>query len=173
MRQRQHATLHRGEPPPPVIPWSSWKGIAVYLFVILFLFDYNKNSRFSVIKQYLTSLSYLLPITILSSSTWQRRAAAPGHTLKWQKKCCGVPLRNAFYLITILLIIKNNLVKQYLTSLSYLLSITILSSSNWQVYWNSVTKKIPLSSSTWQTAANCRELSKENLRTFFSAILCL
>ena len=43
-----------------------------------------------------------------------------------------VLLRNAFYLITILLIIKNNLVKQFLTSLFYLLSITILSSSIWQ-----------------------------------------
>ena len=39
------------------------------------------------------------------------RAAAPGHTLKWQEKCFSTPLRNAFYLITILLTIKNNLVK--------------------------------------------------------------
>ena len=30
-----------------------------------------------------------------------RRAAAPDHTLKWQKKYYGVPLRNAFYFIII------------------------------------------------------------------------
>ena len=41
----------------------------------------------------------------------KRRTAAPCHTLKGQEKCFSTPLRNAFYLITILLTIKNNLVK--------------------------------------------------------------
>ena len=71
----------------------------------------NLLTKSGRVKQYLTSLSYLLSKIILSSSTWQRRAAAPGHSLKWQKKYCGVLLRNAFYLITIILTIKNNLVK--------------------------------------------------------------
>ena len=73
-----------GEPPRPVIHWSDRKSIAAYLSVMLFIW----LPFYSVSK-----------IT-LSSSTWQRRAAAPCHALKWQKKYCGVSLRNAF-LITI------------------------------------------------------------------------
>ena len=86
--------------------------------------DCYKTLRQNIlVRQYLTSLSYLLSKIILSSSTWQVCFTYYQITIlsssNWQD--CYKTLR------------QNIIVRQYLTSLSYLLSKITLSSSTWQV----------------------------------------
>ena len=63
--------------PHPVIPWSGRKNIAAYLFAKPFV-RLPSNSRFSLVKYYLTTLFLTLiiikqtaTISVLSSSNWQ------------------------------------------------------------------------------------------------------